>query len=119
MRQISSLPAGLYDVSIKLRRKRRTLDQNAYMHVAFVEPFREWINENWGEDVDHDQAFETLKLAVMHVDKVEGIPIMPSTRNLDVGQFSEFLEKAAQFLATKCDIAVIPSDLFYEMKGRP
>jgi hypothetical protein len=118
MRQISRLSPGLYDVLIKPRRRLRSLNQNAYMHVAFVEPFRAWIAENWGEDVDHDQAFETLKLAVMEIDKVEGIPIMPSTRKLDVAEFGDFLEKAAAFLATKCDIVVIPSDLFYEMSGR-
>lgn len=117
MRQISTLPAGLYEVLIKPKRKARTLDQNAYLHVAVVEPFREWLNENWQENFDHDRAFETLKLAVMHIDKVEGIPVMPSTRKLDTGEFSEFIEKSIQFLATKCEIAVIPSDLFYEMKG--
>ncbi len=114
MRQISSLPKGLYDVLIKPRRFNRSLDQNAYMHVAVVDPFRDWLNENWGERFDHDRAFETLKLAVMDIEKVDGISIMPSTRKLDVGEFSEFLERAIQFLAVKCDIAVIPSDVFYE-----
>lgn len=118
MRQISSLPAGLYEVLIRPKRKQRTLDQNAYMHVAVVEPFREWLSEHWGENFDHDRAFETLKLAVMDIDKIEGIPIMPSTRKLDIAEFSDFLEKAIEFLAVKCEIAVIPSDLFYEMEGK-
>lgn len=118
MRQISTLPKGLYEVLIKPHRKKRTLDQNAYMHVAIVEPFRDWLAENWGESLDHDQVFETLKLAVMDVEKTEGITIMPSSRNLNVQEFSEFVEKAIEFLAVKCDIAVIPSDLFYEMEGK-
>ncbi len=112
MRQISTLPPGLYDVLIKPRRFKRTVDQNAYMHVAFVEPFRAWIEEHWGESVDHDQAFETLKLAVLGVERIEGISMMPSTRKMDIEEFSLFLEKATEFLATKCDIIVIPSDVF-------
>ena len=118
MRQISSLPAGMYDVLIKPRRFTRSLNQNAYMHVAVVEPFRDWLNENWGERFDHDRAFETLKLAVMDIEKVDGISIMPSTHKLDVGEFSEFLERAIQFLAVKCDIAVIPSDVFYNSNSK-
>ncbi len=114
MRQISTLPPGLYSVLIRAQRPRRTLDQNAYMHVAFVEPFRDWIEENWGETVTHEQAFETLKLAVLGAESVEGVLLMPSTRKMDKAEFSLFLEKATEFLATKCDIAVIPSDLYFE-----
>lgn len=105
---------GLHEVIIKERKRTRTLDQNAYYHVAFVDPFMHWLQENWGERIDHDQAHETLKLAVMDIDRVEGLAIMPSTKNLDTADFSIFLEKAAEFLATKCEIVVIPADLFYE-----
>lgn len=105
---------GLWEVSMRQVKPKRSLDQNAYMHAAFVEPFRKWIQENWGEDVDHDQAYETLKLAVMHIDRVEGLPLMPSTRHLDTKDFSDFLEKAAQFLATKCGIVVLSSDMYFE-----
>lgn len=114
MRQISTLPAGLYEVLIKPKRGTRTLNQNAYLHVAIVEPFREWVRENWGENIDHDQAFETLKLSVMEIARVEGLPIMPSTRKLDKAEFGELIENSIQFLATKCDIAVIPPELFFE-----
>lgn len=109
---------GLYEVSIRPRKLRRSLDQNGYYHAAFVDPFMQWLRENWGERIDHDQAHETLKLAVMDIDRVEGIPIMPSTRKLDTGEFSAFLEKAAQFLATKCGIVVLPAEMFYEVPER-
>lgn len=109
---------GLWEVSLKQRKQRRSLDQNAYWHSAFVEPFREWVESEWGESIDHDQAHETLKLAVMDIDRVEGIAIMPSTKKLDTGEFSAFLEKAAQFLAVKCNIVVLPAEMYYEAPER-
>ena len=115
MRQISRLPPGLYTVLIRAKRPVRSLDANAYYFVAVVTPFREWLIENWGERVTQDQAHETLKLALMEMpEPVNGIQLVPSTRALDSAAFSEYVESAIQFLATKCDIAVIPSDLYFE-----
>ncbi len=119
MRQVSSLLPGLYSVLIKPKRPTRTLDQNAYYWVAVVAPFREWLQENWGENATPEQAHDTLKLALLEMPKVEGILIMPRSRSLDKTEFSKYIERCIEFLATKCDIAVIPSDLFYEMKGKP
>ncbi len=114
MRQISRLPPGLYAVLIRAKRPRRTLDQNAYYFAAVVTPFQEWLIENWGESVTLEQAHDTLKLAILEVPEVEGIKVMPRSKTLDKAEFSLYIEKCIEFLATRCDIAVIPSDLFYE-----
>ena len=114
MRQISTFLAGLYEVLIKPKRRTRSLNQNSYYFSAVVEPFRQWLIENWGENVTKDQAHETLKLALLERSDAGGIELMPSTRNLDTAAFSEYLESAIQFLATKCDICVIPAEIYYE-----
>lgn len=128
MEKINKL-SGLYEVTLKPRRKTRSLNQNAYYFAAFVTPFREWLSENWGETFDTDQAHTQLKIAVLgmdtKVDKETGeeMQFVPSSRFKDTWEFSEYLEKAAEFLARTCGIVVIPSDLFFEgateTKGKP
>lgn len=115
MRQIGRL-TGLYRISIKPYRQKRTLDQNAYYWVAIVTPFREWLKENWGQSVTLDQAHDTLKLALLEVPKVNGIMMMPHSHTLNIEQFSEYIELAIEFLRVKCDVMVIPSDMFYESR---
>lgn len=114
MRQISTLPAGLYEVLIKPKRKTRSLNQNSYYFAAICTPFRDWLVENWGEKVTVEQAHETLKLALLERSDAGGVELMPATHNLDTAAFSEYVESAIQFLATKCDIAVIPAEVYYE-----
>ncbi len=119
MRQISRLPPGLYSVLIRAKRPTRSLDANAFYFAAVVGPFREWLIENWGENVSLDQAHDTLKLALLDVPEVDGIKVMPRSKTLDKAEFSLYVERCIEFLATKCDIAVIPGDLYFEMKGKP
>ena len=92
MRQISALPPGLYDVLIKPHRWKRSLDQNAYYWVAVVAPFKEWLVENWGESVTAEQAHDTLKLALLERPELDGIVLMPSSKDLTIEEFSEYLE---------------------------
>lgn len=114
MRQISTLPPGLYEVLIKPKRKTRKARANRYYFAAVVKPFQEWLVENWGERVTVEQAHETLKLALLETPKVKDVVIMPGTRNLDSAAFSEYVESAIAFLAVKCSIAVIPAEVYYE-----
>lgn len=108
---------GLWELSLKPRKLTRSLDANAFYFAACVGPFRDWLVENWGESVTTEQAHETLKLALLDVPRVGGIAIMPSSKNMDSGEFSAYVEKVIEFLATKCDIVVLDSELFYETKG--
>lgn len=115
MRQISGLKPGLYSVSIKPKRKTRTLDQNAYYFVAVVTPFAEWLREQYGDPhIDNEQAHEMLAVKVLGLQ--HGV-LVPRTRTLNTKEFSDYIENAAAWLAEFAEIIVIPSDLFYEMKG--
>ncbi len=111
MRQISSLPAGLYDVLIKPRRFNRSLDQNAYYWVAVVAPFTEWLKEHYGDPhITSEQAHEMLKVKVLGLE--HGV-LVPRTKTLNTKEFSDYIESVAAWLAEFCEIVVIPSDLFF------
>lgn len=115
---------GLWEITLQPRRRTRTLNQNAYYFAAFVTPFREWINENWGESFDLDQAHTQLKIAVLGMDEKvntqtgEIIELVPTSRFKDTAEFSDYLEKAAEFLARTCNIVVLPSELFSDDSKR-
>lgn len=115
---------GLQEISIRPRKKTRSLNANAYYHAAVCAPFKEWLIENWGERVTHEQAHEVLKRRVLGtVDKVdkstgEVFELTPTTHDMDQEQFGEFIEKSAAFLAEFCGIVVLPPEMFFEGKER-
>lgn len=111
---------GLWDVSLKQRKKRRSLDQNSYYHVAVVEPFLLWLREEWGDDsIDHDAAHEALRDTILGFREQNGIRIPRSTTKLDTKEFSDYVENCARWLAEFCGVVVIPSDLFLEGATEP
>ncbi len=122
MRQISTLPKGIYDVLIKPHRFKRTLDQNSYYWVGVVAPFADWLQDEWGDKIEPEQAHEMLKQRILGVQyrEIAGQPlaIPPSSRTLDVEEFSEYVEKCIQWLAEFCGIVVIPSDVFLHHSNR-
>lgn len=109
---------GLWEITLKPRVHQRSLNQNAYYWSAYVHPFAGWLSEQWGETITTDQAHYELRKAVLGFrEKVnertgEIMELIPSSRKLDRTEFSEFLDKAAEFLARFCGIVVLPSDLF-------
>lgn len=111
---------GLHEITIKPRRKARSLNQNSYYWVAVVSPFREWLRDEWQEEVSLEQAHEMLKHKILGAkeltDKETGeiIEIPPSSRDLDVHEFAEFIEGCARWLAEFTGIVVIPSEMFFE-----
>ena len=117
MSKIGSM-RGIYEVTLKPRTHNRSLSQNRYYWSCFVHPFAEWLSEQWGEPITTDQAHYELRKAVLGFrEKVnertgEIMELIPSSRKLDTKEFSEFLDKAAEFLARFCGIVVLPSDLF-------
>jgi hypothetical protein len=101
------------------------LNANSYYHVAVCAPFLEWLKENWGDNsITHEQAHELLKRKVLgtidKVDKTTGevYEITPTTHDMDVAEFGEFIEKASAWLAEFCSIVVLDSDLFWESKEK-
>ena len=58
---------------------------------------------------------------IVDKDTGEVLEIPPTSRDLDVGEFAEFIEGCARWLAEFTGIVVIPSELFYEgaTEGKP
>jgi hypothetical protein len=120
MRRIGSL-TGLYEVSIRRRKKTRSLNANSYYHVAVCAPFCEWLREQWGDPtITHTQAHELLKKQVLGVKELEKdgeiLELIPTSHDMDQVEFGQFIEKCAAFLAEFCSIVVIPPELFFEGK---
>src|SRR5687767_10878691 len=116
---------GLHEVSIRPRKLTRSLNANAYYHVAVCASFLEWLRENWGDNsITHEQAHELLKRKVLgaieKVDKNTGevFEITPTSHDMDQYEFGEFIEKAAAWLAEFTGIVVIPSEMFWEDRGQ-
>jgi hypothetical protein len=106
---------GLWDVSLKQRKKKRTLDQNSYYHIAVVEPFLAWLREEWGDDsITHEEAHEVLRNRILGYRERGEIQIPNSTTRLDTKEFSDYVENCSRWLAEFANVVVIPSDLFYE-----
>ena len=115
MRQVAGLRPGLYEVLIKPQRRTRSLDANRYYFVALVQPFVEWLREEYGDPhITTDQAHEMLKVKILGLQ--HGV-LVPRTKTLDSKAFAEYVDCAAQWLQEFCDITVIPSEVFYETKG--
>ena len=121
--QITKLPKGLYEVSIKPRRRTRTLRQNKYYFVAVVAPFAEWLRENYGDSgITADQAHEMLKVQILGWDERyseavgKTLKFIPRSHDLNTMEFWEYVEKASAWLAEFAEIIVLPPELFYESK---
>jgi hypothetical protein len=115
MSKIGAL-SGVWKMTLTRQRFRRTLDQNAYYWVAVVTPFVEWLEDEWGDKIEPEQAHEMLKQRILGVKykEIAGQPlaIPPSSRNLDIEEFSIYVEKCIQWLAEFCGIVVVPSDVY-------
>lgn len=117
---------GVHEVCIRKIRKRRTLDQNGYYFAAFVGPWLTWLREASGEPwISKEQAHEALKKHVLGtttiVNKETGEVIdemIPDSRFMNTKEFSEYLDRAAEFLASFCSIVVLPSDLYFQAPER-
>lgn len=113
--------SGLYEVYIKPRKRTRSLDQNAYYWTAVVQPFTDWLRLNYGDSkIDKEQAHEMLKVKILGLSEKqipnsdETVTIIPRSKTLTVEEFSEYIEKCAAWLASFCEIIVVPSEMFYE-----
>jgi hypothetical protein len=120
MSHVGSLK-GLYEVSIKQRKHKRSLDQNSYYFAAFITPFLAWLHETDGDrSITKEQAHITLKSAVLGMKVItnkqtgETIEIPPPTKNMKTDEFSIYLDAAAKWLAEFCGIVVLPAEVFFE-----
>lgn len=114
---------GLYEVTLKPRKRTRSLDQNSYYWSAFVGPWLAWLREQEGDpSITKEQAHIVLKSAVLGTKTVanpktgEAIEIPPNTRQMKTDEFSIYLDAAGKWLAEFAGIVVLPSEMFYEEK---
>lgn len=124
MQKIGGL-SGLWEVTLKERKRTRSLDANRYYFVAVVQPFAAWLSEIYGEEVGNDQAHQALSAKVLGTDAVvdkrtgDIIAELPRrTKTMDTGEFSDYIERCARFLAEFCNVVVIPSEEFWESKDK-
>lgn len=119
MQHVGSL-RGLYEVTLKPRKQTRSLQANSFYWIAVVTPFMHWLRETQGDpSIDKDQAHEMLKTAVLGT-KTVALPdgcfaeLAPRTRGMKTDEFAAYVEAAAKWLGEFCNIAVLPSEMFYE-----
>ena len=112
MSEVGSM-RGLWEVTLKQRKRARTLDQNKYYWIAVVTPLADWMREEWQENVTIEQAHEVLKNRMLETRKHGDVAIPPSTARLQIDEFSKYVEDCARWLAESFGIVVIPSEMFY------
>lgn len=112
---------GLWELHLKPRRLTRSLNQNAYWWCGIVTPFHIWLNEEWGEHVEMEQAHEMLKQKILGAKFIEidgqAIAVSPSSRTLDTAEFGELIDKASDWLAKFCNIVVVPPEMYLEKRA--
>lgn len=116
---------GLWEVSLRPRKKTRSLNANAYYWSAYVHPWTEWMRDEWGDPtITTEQAHIELKKAVLGTkelikkDTGDVIELVPTTHDMDKDDFGIYLDKAAEFLASFAGIVVLPSEMFFEDRER-
>jgi hypothetical protein len=116
---------GLYEVSIRPRKKTRSLNANAYYWSAYIPPWADWLREQYGDPtITNEQAHALLKVRVLGPrekvikDTGEVLEIIPTTHDMDKDEFGIYLDKAKEFLETFAGIVVLDSDLFWEGKEK-
>lgn len=120
MAHVGSLAPGLYEVSIKPKKKTRSLQANRYYFAAVCHPFAEWLRREWGDPgISIDDAHDILKAKILGWDEHlieqtgETVKRLPRSKDLDKWDFNNYIDKAAAWLA-ELGIVVIPSELFLE-----
>lgn len=125
-RLISKIGAmsGLWEISLRQKKKRRSLNANSYYWSAFIPPWLEWLRENSGEPwITAEQAHEALVKRILGVkevvDKQTGEVIdevRPTTHDMDTGEFAQYLDRAAEFLASFAGIVVLPPEMYFDQR---
>lgn len=116
--------SGLWEFQMRPRKKARSLNANSYYWAAYIPAWLEWLREASGEPwITAEQAHEALKKHVLGpkqiVNKETGEIIdeaAPTTHDMDSGEFAEYLDRAAEFMASFCNIVVLPSETYFDRK---
>lgn len=108
---------GMHRVTIVRNRPRRTDAQNRFYWPVYVQPFADWLKEQ-DETATEETAHEILKArflqrSVVNETTGEVLHYVGSTAELNIDEFSEYLEKCAKFLAEWCGIEVEQASMNY------
>lgn len=98
---VSSLPEGDYMMTIARKKRKRSIESNSYYWVVMTFIAKE-VGYATAEELHSSFKSEFL------TDRTNGIPIVRSTTKLQPAEFSEYLEKIIQRVAS-VGIIVPPS----------
>jgi hypothetical protein len=121
MSKIQSM-SGVWEFDMRPRKKGRSLSANAYYWSAFIPGWLEWLREASGEPwISPEEAHDALVKRVLGVkqivNKETGELIdetRPRTSEMDTAEFGQYLDRAAEFLASFCGIAVLPPEVYFD-----
>ena len=117
---------GVWEFQMRQRKNKRSLNANSYYWAAFIPAWLEWIREASGEPwITAEQAHDALVRRVLGstpiVNKETGEVIdetRPSTAAMDATEFGQYLDRAAEFLASFTGIVVLPPEIYFEEKDK-
>jgi hypothetical protein len=113
---------GKWRITAVRWRQRRTDRQNRYYWPAFVTPFLAYLNEENGESHTKLSAHEILKgrflrSTFIHKETGEAFDFTRSTTDLSTGEFNNYLDQCAAFLAEYCGIIVPEPSEYHEREA--
>ena len=113
---------GLYDLTLRPRRATKTTAQLGYYYGVVIEEFQDFMRDQ-GQFYTADELHVFLKrrlLARDVVDPTTGEVIgdtLPSVRDFDIAQMSDFIDKSVQFLSDRMNIVIPPPSQYREEKA--
>lgn len=114
--------AGRKRISWCDARPRRSDRQNRYYWPCFVQPFGDYLrgqgNEHFTDEMAHAVLKEMfLKTTVVDSETGRELSFTRSTTELNTGEFNDYLDRVAQFLAEECGFVVPESDTYREQEA--
>lgn len=114
---------GLHRVTIIKYRKRRSNDQNAYLHGVVVPIFADWCREN-GNNWTNEEAKSALKQKFLKIEwpddrTGEILEAVRDTSDLDTQEFSIFIDQCRDWIEKFTGCFVPPPDPFYATHDEP
>lgn len=117
---------GIWEFKMRPRKRNRSLNANSFYWAAYIPGWLEWLREASGEPwITAEQAHEALVKHVLGtkeiVNKETGEVVYearPSTHDMDSTEFAQYLDRAAEFLASFCGIVVLPPEVYFEERDK-
>jgi hypothetical protein len=112
---LQSMVGTIVLITVEKRKKRRSLNQNAYYWKVIIPAIHEMFVQN-GNDVDEEDVHNYLKEQVGKLSKVILLPdgsiekIVGSTANLSTMQFEMYVEKCRAFAAQFGFLIKLPNE---------